>query len=83
MSSQIARLLVKTFQAMAPNRTGETQLTPREAEILQLASRGYRSKEIADALSLSVQTVQTHFRNIYEKLQVHSRVEAVARFLKR
>ena len=58
-------------------------LTPREEEVLGLAVKGYRSKEIADALSLSTQTVQTHFRNLYEKLHVRSRAEAVARYLGR
>jgi ATP/maltotriose-dependent transcriptional regulator MalT len=45
--------------------------------------KGYRSKEIADALPLSAQTIQTHLRNLYEKLHVRSRVEAVARSLGR
>ena len=84
MSSQIARLLVQTFQmaeaAEAPH-PGAHLLTRREQEVLRMAATGYRSKEIADALGLSPQTVQTHFRNIYEKLHVRSRAEAVAKFL--
>lgn len=79
MSSQIARLLVQKFQE--PNPGIASGLTPRESELLKLAAKGYRSKEIADALTLSPLTVQTHFRNIYEKLEVRSRAEAVARFL--
>ena len=58
------------------------QLTPRETEVIELAAKGYRSKEIADSLSFSTQTVETHFRNIYEKLHVRSRAEAVAKFLR-
>lgn len=83
MSSQIARLLVRKFQETSPQPGAAPALTPRETEVLSLAAKGYRSKEIADELSLSTQTVQTHFRNIYEKLHVRSRTEAVARFLRR
>jgi DNA-binding NarL/FixJ family response regulator len=83
MSSQIARLLVQQFQQSGRRNDEMAHLTPREEEVLSLAVKGYRSKEIADALSLSTQTVQTHFRNLYEKLHVRSRVEAVARYLGR
>jgi DNA-binding NarL/FixJ family response regulator len=83
MSSQIARMLVQQFQQSGRGQDEMARLTPREQEVLGLAVKGYRSKEIADALSLSTQTVQTHFRNIYEKLQVRSRAEAVARYLGR
>ncbi len=77
ISSQIARLLVRTFQKPATN---EGSITKRESEILALLARGYRSKEVAEELTISVPTVNTHVRNIYEKLQVRSRAEAVARF---
>jgi DNA-binding NarL/FixJ family response regulator len=83
MSSQIARLLVQQFQQVGRGGGEMARLTPREEEVLGLAVKGYRSKEIADALSLSAQTVQTHFRNLYEKLHVRSRAEAVARYLVR
>jgi len=83
MSSQIARLLVQQFQQPAPGDAAPLRLTPREKEVLELSAKGYRSKEIADALGISTQTVETHFRNLYEKLQVRSRAEAVARFLQR
>ena len=83
MSSQIARMLVQQFQQAGRGHSELARLTPREEEVLGLSVKGYRSKEIADALSLGVQTVQTHFRNIYEKLQVRSRAEAVARYLGR
>jgi len=83
MSSQIARLLVQKFQATGPKPETAAQLTPREAEVLGLAAKGYRTKEIAEALSVGPQTVQTHFRNIYEKLHVRSRTEAVAKYLQR
>ncbi len=83
MSSQVARLLVQTFQQAESDKEAAPQLTPREQDVLTLATKGYRSKEIADALALSSQTVQTHFRNIYEKLHARSRAEAVAKFLQR
>jgi DNA-binding NarL/FixJ family response regulator len=83
MSSQIARLLVQKFQEPTASAPSTENLTSREQEVLALTAKGFRSKEIADALSLSPLTVQTHFRNIYEKLQVRSRAEAVATFLQR
>jgi DNA-binding NarL/FixJ family response regulator len=83
MSSQIARLVVQKFQETNVESGATPKLTARETEILGLAAKGYRSKEIADVLSLSPQTVQTHFRNIYEKLHVYSRAGAVARFLRK
>ncbi len=83
MSSQIARLLVQQFQQDSRSDGEKLRLSPREEQVLALAAKGYRSKEIADALSISAQTVETHFRNLYEKLQVRSRAEAVARFVQR
>jgi DNA-binding NarL/FixJ family response regulator len=83
MSSQIARLLVQNFQKPCGTYEEFPHLTEREEQVLTLAARGYRSKEIAEALALSPQTVQTHFRNIYEKLHVRSRAGAVARFLQK
>lgn len=79
ISSSIARLLVRDFQKAQP-RT-DSSLSPRESEILSLLARGYRSKEAADDLGITVLTVNTHIRNIYEKLHVRSRAEAVARYL--
>ena len=83
ISSHIARLIVRSFHQAAPKLPPETNLTPRESEILALLARGYRSKEIADELKISVPTVNTHVRNVYDKLHVRSRAEAVARFLDR
>lgn len=83
MSSQIARMLVQTFHASHPSSECEGDLTKREREILSLLTKGYRSKEVAEELAIGVQTVHTHLRNIYEKLHVRSRAEAVARFLGR
>ena len=58
-----------------------TKLSVREEEILKLLAQGYLYKEIADQLSISLDTVRTHIRRIYEKLHVRSRTEAVVKFL--
>ncbi len=81
MSSQVARMVVQTFQQERPREIAEASLSGRETEILLLLSKGYRAKEVADQLGISVHTVTTHVRNIYEKLHVRSRVEAVAKYL--
>jgi DNA-binding NarL/FixJ family response regulator len=80
MSSAIARKVTEFFQ-QKPTRSEESNLSKREQEILTELSKGYRDKEIADMLSISIPTVRTHVRHIYEKLQVRSRAEAVAKFL--
>ena len=76
MSSQIARKVVASFQTNEKNVELE-KLSQREQEILQLLSKGFRYKEIADKIFLSLETVRTHIRNIYEKLQVNSRTDAL------
>ena len=80
MSSHIARKIVQSFQHAAP-AAGAQALTPREAEVLDLLAKGFLYKEIADSMLLSYATVHTHIRHIYEKLQVRSRTEAVAKHL--
>lgn len=77
MSSHIARKVVASFHADITENSEMQKLSEREKEILNLLSRGLRYKEIADALFLSTETVRTHIRNIYEKLQVNSRTEAL------
>lgn len=83
MSSAIARLVVKTFQKRTAARGAVEALSPRELEILESLSKGLRNAEIARALHLSDHTVSTHLHNIYEKLQVHTRAGATAKFLQR
>lgn len=75
MSGQIARKVLLTFQPK-PNPYKE-QLSEREKEIVEMLAKGLRYKEIADKMFISVETVRTHIRNIYEKLQVNSRTEAL------
>ena len=82
MSSPIARMLVKTFHKPQGARVPELDLTKREREVLQLVAKGFRSKEIAETLEISGQTVESHLRNIYDKLHVRSRAGAVALYLR-
>lgn len=77
MSSNIARKVVASFHHIQEDNQELKKLTEREKEILLLLSEGLRYKEIADKLFLSTETVRTHIRNIYEKLQVNSRTEAL------
>jgi DNA-binding NarL/FixJ family response regulator len=80
MSSQIARKVVQFFQTNAPSdQAGE--LSAREKEVLELLAKGYLIKEIADQLGLGFDTVRTYIRRIYEKMHVHSRAQAVAKYL--
>jgi DNA-binding NarL/FixJ family response regulator len=81
MSSQIARKVVQNFYRNENQAGGETvELSPREREVLELLARGYLYKEIAEQLKISVQTVNTYIRRIYEKLHVRSRAQAVAKY---
>ncbi|MGZ3862560.1 MAG: response regulator transcription factor [Bacteroidia bacterium] len=76
MSSHIARKIVASFSATWQNKEFE-KLSAREQEIVQLLAKGLRYKEIADKIFISTETVRTHIRNIYQKLQVNSRTEAL------
>lgn len=83
MSGKIARTVVEYFhkqqrEAAAPH----VSLSRREEEILRLLAKGYRYKEIADALAISFETVRSHLKNIYDKLHVRSRTEAVVKYLR-
>jgi DNA-binding NarL/FixJ family response regulator len=82
MSSEIARRVVESFRKKAPVRDETPNLSGREEEVLVLLSQGYSNKEIAERLQLSVDTVRSHLKHIYEKMHVRSRTEAVARFVK-
>ena len=80
MSSQIARKVVQFFQTI-PASSGLETLSTRELEVLDLLAKGFLVKEIADQTSLGYGTVRTYIRRIYEKLQVHSRSQAVSKYL--
>ena len=77
ISSQIARMVINAFAVKEKTNEYFQELSRREQEILEELSKGYRYKEIADKLNVSIETVRTHIRNIYVKLQVNSRVEAL------
>jgi DNA-binding NarL/FixJ family response regulator len=82
MSSQVAQRVVQSFHAPASPSLDTTALTEREREILTFLSKGFANKEIADKMNISVPTVRTHLRHIYEKLHVRSRGEAIVKYLK-
>ena len=80
MSSNIARKVVQSFQRIGSQLSKEDDLSTREREVLGLLERGYLYKEIADSLQISVLTVNSYIRRIYEKLHVRSRAQAVAKY---
>ncbi len=88
MTGYIARKVVQSFQPQLANHArfdgaAVEGLTAREREVLELLARGYFYKEITESLAISKSTVNTHVRNIYEKLHVHTRGQAVAKLSKR
>jgi DNA-binding NarL/FixJ family response regulator len=82
MSGEIARKVVQTFASPVHPPFPDASLTPREEEILSYLSKGYLYKEIAAELFISIDTVRTHIRKIYQKLQVRTRTEALLRCMK-
>jgi DNA-binding NarL/FixJ family response regulator len=80
MTGHIARMVVQSFRTTGSEPV-TAALSERETEILELASRGFATKEIAARLSISVPTVNTHLQHIYQKLHVRSRTEAVIKYL--
>lgn len=81
MSGEIARKVLGAFREPAPASAEEQNLSRREQEVLELLSQGCSNKEIADKLSISVETVTWHLRHIYSKLHVRSRTQAALKFL--
>lgn len=83
MTSGIARRVAGFFRSRGQTKAAEAlpRLSQREQEILDLLAKGYVNKEIADQLSLSIETIRSYLKNIYEKMHVHSRTEAVAKYL--
>jgi DNA-binding NarL/FixJ family response regulator len=82
MTSGIARKVAEFFHRKGQERRQLVRLSQRETEVLELIASGYVNKEIADKLSLSIQTVRSYLKTIYEKLHVHSRAEAVLKYMK-
>ena len=83
MTTHIARKVVQSFQKASASNSATENLSTREQEVLDCLSQGFLYKEIAEKLGISYETVHTYIRRIYEKLQVRTRTEAVAKFLRR
>ena len=82
MSPEIARRVVALFREIRPPAEADYQLTPHELRILTLLVEGHNYKTAADELGVSINTIRFHMRSIYEKLQVHSKSEAVSKALR-
>jgi len=83
MTMHIARKVVQSLQQTAATAQPTENLSEREQQVLDHLSHGLMYKEIAEKLGISYETVHTYIRRIYEKLQVRTRTEAVAKFLRR
>jgi DNA-binding NarL/FixJ family response regulator len=81
MSSSIARKVVASFQKSKASGEKPTHLSPREEAVLNCLAKGLTYKQIADQLNISIDTIRTYLRRVYEKLHVQSRTEAVAKYL--
>jgi DNA-binding NarL/FixJ family response regulator len=81
MSGYVARQVVQSFVKQTNSEVPD--LSPRESEVLALVAKGYINKEIADQLSLSLETVRSYLKSIYDKLHVRSRTEAAMKFFKK
>jgi DNA-binding NarL/FixJ family response regulator len=82
MSPEVARQVVAVFQKTAPPERPEERLTPQEVRLLALLAKGDSYQEVGDTLGISLNTVRTYIRRIYEKLHVHSKSEAVSKALR-
>jgi DNA-binding NarL/FixJ family response regulator len=82
MSPEVARRLIKLFREFRPPDKAHHNLTQQETELLKLLIEGHNYKTAAAELAISVNTVKFHLKNVYEKLQVHSKSEAVAKALR-
>ena len=79
---EVARCVVNLFRNFAPPAKSDSDLTPHERRVLKLLVEGHNYKTAALEIGVSVNTVSFHVRRIYDKLQVHSKSEAVAKALK-
>ena len=82
MTPQLARRVVQYFSKPAEAESPVAGLTPGEREFLDQLAKGYAYKEIADQMKISIDTVRSYVRAVYEKLHVHSRTEAVVKYLR-
>jgi DNA-binding NarL/FixJ family response regulator len=82
MSPEVAKRVIRLFQNVRPPPTADYRLTPHETRLLKLLVQGENYKSSAALLCVSVNTIAFHMRNVYEKLQVHSKSEAVSKALR-
>lgn len=82
MSPEVARRVITLFQNFTPPKNAAFHLTPQEKELLKMLVEGHSYKTAAYQLGISIHTVSFHLRNVYAKLQVHSKSEAVAKALR-
>jgi len=82
MTPQLARRVVQFFSRPTDTQSQVSRLTPGEKEFLEQLANGYAYKEIADRLNIRIDTVRSYVRTVYEKLHVHSRTEAVVKYLR-
>ena len=82
MTPQLARRVVQYFSRPAAGEAPMARLTPGEKDFLDQLAKGYAYKEIADRMTISIDTVRSYVRTVYEKLHVHSRTEAVVKYLR-
>ncbi|MCX6929693.1 MAG: response regulator transcription factor [Verrucomicrobia bacterium] len=82
MTPQLARRVVQFFSKPADDNSGVSKLSAGEKDFLDQLAKGYAYKEIADRMEISIDTVRSYVRTVYEKLHVHSRTEAVVKYLR-
>lgn len=82
MSPEVARRVVRLFREFRPPERAPCRLTPQETELLKLLVEGHHYKTAADEMGITTNTVSFHLKNIYAKLQVHSKTEAVSKALR-
>ena len=82
MSPEVARRVINLFREIKPPKAAEYELTPHEIRLLRMLVEGHSYKTAANELHVSVNTIKFHLRHIYEKLQVHTKSEAVAKALR-
>ncbi|HSD72294.1 MAG TPA: response regulator transcription factor, partial [Thermoanaerobaculia bacterium] len=82
MSPEVARRVIRLFRDFRPPHHADYELTAHETELLKLLVEGHHKKTAAKEMGISTNTVSFHLKNIYGKLQVHSKTEAVAKALR-
>ena len=82
ISPEVARRVIRLFHEIRPAKQADHQLTPHQTRLLKLLADGHNYKTAAAELGVTVDTIGFHLRHIYEKLQVHSKSEAVAKALR-